>query len=268
MREIRFELMRPQQIIEERLRCPLIYVPFGTLEWHGPHLPIGTDMLIAHNLALRSAKETGGVVFPPLFLGAERERSSNAVKDLGFTEDQWIVGIDFPKNTMKSLYIQEEYLALFTRIILDHLVNQGYKLIAMINGHGATCQIDTLLRLANEFTHEKNIDVLFFYQFVADERGNIDFGHANAAETSKVMAIFPNNVDLKTLPTKDIPIKYQDFAIVDSDAFLGKPDPNFEVKDDPRVFSSSYEGEKSLQNTANKVIRKVKEKLVEMNIPN
>ena len=30
----------------------MAYVPIGPLEWHGPHLPVGVDMLHAHAMAL------------------------------------------------------------------------------------------------------------------------------------------------------------------------------------------------------------------------
>ncbi len=69
MREVRFELMRPDEILEEKKRLPLVFLPVGPLEWHGPHLPLGTDPLIAYEIAIRLAREIGGVVLPPFYLG-------------------------------------------------------------------------------------------------------------------------------------------------------------------------------------------------------
>jgi creatinine amidohydrolase len=84
MTEIRYEFMRPQQIIAAREKAPIAYVPLGPLEWHGPHLPFGVDMLHAHNMALEAAKLTGGVVLPPLPLGTETLITPERLRDRGF----------------------------------------------------------------------------------------------------------------------------------------------------------------------------------------
>lgn len=36
MSEHRYAFMRPQDIVAERRRAPVAYVPLGPLEWHGP----------------------------------------------------------------------------------------------------------------------------------------------------------------------------------------------------------------------------------------
>jgi len=261
MRKARFELMRPGEIIQERKRCPVAYLVFGPLEWHGPHLPLGTDPLIAYEIAVRAAQKTGGVVLPPLFWGTERERDPQTLKNLGFQGGEWIVGMDFPENSMKSIYLPEEFLALAARIMIEKLVEQGYRTIVIVNGHGATNQISTLERIATEFTRQKKVEVMCVFVSLADEKGRVDFGHATAMETSRMMAICPDAVDLTRLPPKENPLKYKEWAIVDSDAFCGKPAPNFEVQDDPRVLSSLTKGEESLRAAVEKIAEKVKEKL-------
>ena len=42
-REVRYERMRPVEIREAREDCPVVYIPLGTLEWHGLHNPVGHD---------------------------------------------------------------------------------------------------------------------------------------------------------------------------------------------------------------------------------
>ena len=49
--EKRFHMLRPEQIIEQRDKCPVAYIPLGTLEWHGLHNPIGADGLQAEELS-------------------------------------------------------------------------------------------------------------------------------------------------------------------------------------------------------------------------
>jgi len=43
----------------------LVYLPIGTLEFHGVHLPLATDAIHAHEFCLAAAARTGGVVLPP-----------------------------------------------------------------------------------------------------------------------------------------------------------------------------------------------------------
>ena len=48
MSEVRLERMRPDQIDATKARRTAIYLPFGALEWHGVHNPVGLDALKAH----------------------------------------------------------------------------------------------------------------------------------------------------------------------------------------------------------------------------
>ena len=46
-----------------------IILPVGSTEQHGPHLPVGTDTMVANALAEAGAKETQALVAPPLWFG-------------------------------------------------------------------------------------------------------------------------------------------------------------------------------------------------------
>ena len=61
MRTVQMEFLRPGEIIAERDRCPIVYLPVGPLEWHGPAMPYGTDPLCAQAVARAAAQVTGGV---------------------------------------------------------------------------------------------------------------------------------------------------------------------------------------------------------------
>lgn len=47
---------------------PVAYLPLGTLEWHGPHMPLGADGIQSKELFVRVAEKVGGVVLPMLFM--------------------------------------------------------------------------------------------------------------------------------------------------------------------------------------------------------
>lgn len=52
---------------------PLVLVPIGSTEQHGPHLPLETDTLIATSVCKRLAEALGGYVAPAIGIGASGE---------------------------------------------------------------------------------------------------------------------------------------------------------------------------------------------------
>ncbi len=71
MRKVRYEEMRVGELAAAQAEASLVYVPIGSLEYHGWHLPTGFDAMHAHALCLRAAEQTGGVVLPATFWGTE-----------------------------------------------------------------------------------------------------------------------------------------------------------------------------------------------------
>lgn len=256
MRTVNFELLRPGEILEEKERFPVIYMPIGPLEWHGPHLALGMDPLNAQEISRLVARKTGGVVLPTFYWGTERERSADALKSIGFNGDEWVVGMDFPANPMPSLYIPEDCFALAVREYLRLLVKLEYKLIVIINGHGADNHIKALKRLAAEFTAETESTVIYTITTFLDDEGTQDFGHATRVETSILSYFYPECVDLGTLPSKG-KLNNIDFAIVDDETFRGNPNEDHTVRDDPRGASVEL-GKSTIENSV-KVISEMVE---------
>jgi creatinine amidohydrolase len=251
-REYRLQWLRPDEVAEERARCPLIYLPLGPLEWHGPHLPLGTDPLQAEHTALALAAKIGGVVHPTLYLGTERERSPELLRDLGFSGEEWIVGMDFPANSERSYYYAEDAFAIMIRFTLEQLAAHGYRLIVIVNGHGATNQIQHLQRLAAEFSQRGPAKVL--YTFDLDAQTDDDAGHATITETAAVMALDQTRVDLDRLPPLDQPLRNIEHAIVDAPTFGGQPESERTVRAlaDPRRATVEL-GQKHFADTVDRI---------------
>ena len=72
---VRYERLRPAQIVARREACPVAFLPIGTIEWHGEHNPVGLDTLKMHRLLELCAQRIGGLVFPPLYYGENREQA-------------------------------------------------------------------------------------------------------------------------------------------------------------------------------------------------
>ena len=50
---VQMQFMRPGQLEAAARKFPVVYVPFGCIEWHGRHLPLGTDALKAHGILVK-----------------------------------------------------------------------------------------------------------------------------------------------------------------------------------------------------------------------
>src|SRR5260370_33245573 len=68
-RQVQAEFMLPHELSAAVASHPVAYLPLGSLEFHGAHLPIGLDALTAHGICLRAASRAGGIVFPPPYQG-------------------------------------------------------------------------------------------------------------------------------------------------------------------------------------------------------
>ena len=235
MRTVQMEYLRPGEIMAEKERFSVVYLPIGPLEWHGPAMPYGTDPLMAQELARAAARITGGVVMPTLFVGTERERPSYILEAKGFEDpNQYVVGMDVPNNCMKSFYAREDMFALIVREHLRLLVQQGYKLIVIVNGHGAWGQKGNLERLAIEFSNETASKVVVTMPDPLEEGENFDFGHGTLMETAIIRGLYDEHVELGELPPREVPLKYVDYGIADDTVFEGQRSPGDAVIYDPR----------------------------------
>ncbi len=261
MREIRYERLRPKQLIDERERSPLIFVPVAPLEYHGPHLPVGMDPINATHCALLACRRLGkGVVLPTTYMGTERERPEWMLESLGFKKDDWVVGMDFPTALWPSHYCQEHIFALVMAEKIEMLIAHDYKVIVIVNGHGAWNQMETIDRLAKHYSHTTDSLVVWKLAFVLEISEKNLAGHADIYETSLMMYFqekfydSASMVDLSQLPEKDVPIHYKDFSIVDGPGFSENPSPDRVVQTDPRDAAAS-KGERIFEDTVEMYIQ-------------
>jgi len=253
------QYLRPSQILAEIEKSPVAYLPLGLLEWHGPHLPLGVDSLNAEHVAELAAETCGGLVMPVLYFGTERERPHEMLEWLGFETDQWIVGMDFPANSLPSMYASEEMFALVVRENLRLMQSWNFKIIVVVSGHAASNQLETLERLAAEFNARGEARVLVTLPFVQNEERIFEVGHASKIETSVMLALEPGTVNLGALPAKNEALKNSEFAIVDYLTFLGQPTTCRTVReeDDPRN-ATVEDGEKSMQRASQQICERVR----------
>lgn len=80
---MRYELMRPSEIRREIEKgTPLVW-PIGVMEFHGGHLPVGTDTLAVMECCERLEREMDVVIFPAFHFGAASKAVSAPAGDEG-----------------------------------------------------------------------------------------------------------------------------------------------------------------------------------------
>ena len=260
MRTVQLEYLRPDEIVAEKERCPIVYLPVAPLEWHGPAMPFGTDPLMAQSLARAAAMRMGGVVMPTVFFGTERERPAYILEAKGFEDPEhlYIWGMDVPDNNVKSYYAREDIFAITIREYLRLLVQQGYKLIVIVNGHGAMGQRSTLDRLAIEYSNETESRVLYHMIDIYSDDFRPDFGHGTLIETSLMRYLHDEHVDLSQFPPRNVDLKYTKWGIADDSVFDGNRTPGDCVIHDPRDATAEL-GEQCFKNAVNNLCRQVQD---------
>jgi len=160
----------PQAIQRSQGTCLL---PFGILEKHGPHMPIGSDLLNARYAALHAAEQQYAVVFPEYYFG----QISEARHEPG-----------------TIAYNRDLQLALL-QATTDEMARNGCKKILIVNGHGGN---DSLLPYFAQSQLDRPHDyvVYLFNQRTPATGGpkkktSID-AHAGESETSKMMIVRPD----------------------------------------------------------------------------
>ncbi len=112
MTERRYERLHPAELRRAIETAPIAYVPLGTLEFHGEHLPAGVDSFEAHGLCLRAAERSGGVVLPPVYL-------ASGCLDLPFT-------LSYDNTLVHS----------WATSTVAQLGRHGFRAVVVLTGHG------------------------------------------------------------------------------------------------------------------------------------
>jgi len=179
---MKYEEMQPSEINAVLRSCPLAYVVWGALEWHGVHNPIGLDALKAYYMTLELCRATGGVVLPPVYCGYQTMKPWAGFKHT----------IEISKETVEQLLY--EYL--------ENLYDEGFKAIVVVMGHYGARHVATIKRAVQRFAEKhKYPKVMAITDYDPASWTGIKGGdHAGKNETSLMLHFRPELVDLSRLP--------------------------------------------------------------------
>jgi creatinine amidohydrolase len=169
----RYAELHPDTLAAIVERAPVAYVPWGALEWHGPHLPFGVDGFTAEAVAERAARRTGGVVLPTTWwpITALPHRFSLSV----------------PSELAQGLW----------DAILSELARAGFRIAVLVSGHYAQGHELVLMDAAEHAISAYGLLTLAVPPLALVDETMLD--HAAQWETAQMLALRPRLVRLEAL---------------------------------------------------------------------
>jgi creatinine amidohydrolase len=164
-----------QAIHQSKGTCLL---PFGILEKHGAHLPLGTDLLNVRHVSLSAAQQEYAVVFPEYYFGQIFEAKHQ------------------PGTIAYSLQLQLQLLQETT----NEMARNGCKKVLIVNGHGGNEHLLPLFAQAQmDQPHDYVVYVLWPMAKQAagrpPQKDKVDM-HGGESETSRTMISRPDLVHM------------------------------------------------------------------------
>jgi|TARA_B100001250_G_scaffold388437_1_gene386690 creatinine amidohydrolase len=146
-----------RKLIKKKKQIAII--PVGSIEQHGPHLPISTDSDIVTEISLQLSDKINGVLLPTINYGISDEH--------------------FP---FFNLSIKKSTLSRILEDICESLIKNGISRILIINGHYGN--LDSLKSFERKQKNNRKIKVFSYWKYMDRE-----FDHAGNVETSIMLAI-------------------------------------------------------------------------------
>ncbi|MBW4702559.1 creatininase family protein [Micromonospora sp. RL09-050-HVF-A] len=226
-------------------------LPVGAVEWHGPHLPLGTDLILAEGFAAEAggtsspAAGAGGTSSPAAGAGgavASAAGSASAASSSGDTTtgSPGPRGVLFPavpyaacpgqtRPWPGTVSIRPEIAVGYLADVIEGIVAAGFPRLLIVNGHDANM---STVRAAMEWVSGRRTASLLlvnWFQLVTPAETTELYGpltargHGGAYETSGVLGFDPGAVRLDAVtdlpPKPKLPVGHP-YVLVES-----RPDP-------------------------------------------
>lgn len=164
---------------QRRKETNTVILPSGATEVYGPHLPMGSDILVSRKIAQLVAEQTGALVGPSLEVGQSYDLNT------------------FPG----TIATRGAHLKAVYRDICESFIKWGFRNIFIVNSHVANTQ--PLNELMDELRQEYGVNggLIAFWQYIPGLTQDLwetdtPHGHASEAGTSVLLHLFPELVDM------------------------------------------------------------------------
>ncbi|MPM06263.1 hypothetical protein SDC9_52562 [bioreactor metagenome] len=248
--------MNREQFKALMAKTDLAFLPVSPMEAHGPHLPLGSDVLTACQMSDDAARK----------LQAQGIESLIAAPINYCLAD---IASCFPGTTT----IRAETLIALIEDVCTSLAGMGFKKIVLISGHAEPNSIDAIVQGA-ENVKKKYPDFKFLfsewftrglpltYNVLREGHPEWDI-HAGEIETSQIMYIRPEWVDEETMRTLEVNNAAEHFAEklgAGADNFIDLGAPNTYFGDPAK--STAETGRKIFDIVSDFIVKEIKEKLI------
>ncbi len=194
--------LTPQEFRERIADAPIAYLPMGTLEWHGEHLPLGTDALQPIHLFGKLAELNGGVVMPTMFVGPDIAHAHNGEWYYGMDNgDKRPAHLSYPRQQLagSAYWTSDDVFQPLMDSILTQVHRAGIRIL-VAHGHGPSTGY--LIRKREHWEKEYGLKIFHCWEWEdsgADKELSFQTGHAGINETSLILAIRPDLVQRERL---------------------------------------------------------------------
>ncbi len=182
--KVRWEEFFPEEFLEARERCPVCYLAYGLAEPHGAYSALGLDFLKARALLERAAREHGGIVAPPLAWHVQEQPHFDWTGHMGVRQP-------LCSSVPADLFLRT---VLYQVRAVDA---REFRAAILVTGHYGGLEND--MRLLCEYYLRRSGSPLRLYACADGELiryGDYHGDHAGGCETSQLMALRPELVDL------------------------------------------------------------------------
>lgn len=242
--KVLFQDLTPAEFSARLKKCPVAYLPLGTLEWHGEHLPLGADGLQSQGFFKKLALEAGGIVMPMLFMGPDpTDTIINGREYYGMDCGKFIskqCTYEIQQLAGSAYWVPDSTFDILINGTLKQLSRAGFRIV-VAHGHGPSTGF--LRSHTQEYKDKYNLTVLNCW-------GNdsadlcLQCDHAAANETSIMMYLHPELVHMENLPADKaiwpLGIMGRDPRIHASSKY-GKAIIDFEVKKMKAILANELE---------------------------
>lgn len=177
--EYKLRDMSWQEFAERSKTAKTVIIPSGACEVYGPHLPLGSDILVAKKVSELVAKEVDGIVAPCVEIGQSKTLTS-------------VPG---------TIALSAEALAIVYREMIDEFIRLGFKNFFVVNTHLHNTQpLNEVLEDAR-IKNGINYGLIGWWQYIPGFTEDLwecsnPHGHASEAGTSVMLYLYPELVDM------------------------------------------------------------------------
>ena len=165
-----------KEFVERKSSTNLVIIPTGAIEVYGPHLPLGSDLLVATKIAELLVENVDAIIGPSLEVG------DSATLD------------EFPG----TITIRPESFKMYLTDVVNSLMKWGFKDFLFVNTHLGN--VPMINQIVDEVKRKEDIRCaqVDYWRFIKTmdsgiiETGDLAHKHASEAGTSVMMYLYPD----------------------------------------------------------------------------